>query len=78
MANIVKVKVTKLDWHSGGMYRSSYYTTEKVDLEVWHRGKENGVNGKDVGPFLKVGDIYLTKKQAEELSRVIAEEAVKM
>lgn len=75
--SITKVKATKLDWHSGGMYASSYYTTDQVDLEVRQRGTENGVRGT-VGPFLKVGDIYLTKKQAVELARVIAEEAANM
>lgn len=75
--NIVKVKATKLSWHSGGHYAPSYYTTDKMDVEVWERGTENGVRGK-VGPFLKVGDIYLTKTQALELARVVAEEAAKM
>lgn len=74
---ITKVKGTKLSWHSGGMYRPSYHTDDAVDVEVWNRGTENGVRG-DIGPFLKVGDLYFTKKQALELARVIAEEAEKM
>lgn len=54
-----------------------YFTTEKVDLEVFQMGKEQGVRGK-IGPFLQVGKICLTKQQAIKLAAVISEEAAKM
>lgn len=75
--NMVFAIATKLEWHSGGMYRPSYYTTDKAEVDVRRRDAENGIRGK-VGPFLMVGDICLTKKQAMNLAKAIAEEAEKM
>ncbi len=73
----MKVKCSELSWHSGGMYSSSYYTSDDVNIDVYIRGAEHGVRG-DIGPFLKVGDMYFTKKQVEKLAQAIADEVAKM
>ena len=73
----MKLEACKLCYHSGGMRGPYYFTTEKVDLEVSQSGKEQGVKGK-IGPFLKVGEIYLTKQQAMRLAVAIYEEVTKM
>lgn len=73
----MEVKGNELKYHSGGMRGPSYFTTATAFLDVRLKKEESGVNGK-IGPFIKVGDVYFTKQQAEELAQTIAAEAAKI
>lgn len=73
----MKAKGCQLRYHSGGMRGPGYFTTEPAELDVQPGRKVPGVRG-EVGPFLRVGDIYFTKHQALQLAQAIAEQAAAM